>query len=305
MAETIIDGTNIDTSLFAYSAPKAHEAGGKVVNLWNKKFKSSLTLSTPLILTWGAQESLDVNKNPLGKYTLSLQFPSPDYSTPDLEAFLNSMKKLEEKVKDDALTYSKEWFGKQHKSRDIIDALFNPMLRYPKIKGSEEVDSSKSPTLTVKLPCWNGVWKSEIYDEDAEPLFPNKNSPLTTPIEFLKKGAHIACVIQCGGIWFVNGKFSVTWNLKQAVVKKPKDTIEGTCFIKLKAADKEKLKTTEVPDENEIPVTSAEISSTLVDDSDDEGELEEVVVKKPEPEPVKEEPVEKPKKKVVKKKTDA
>ncbi len=302
MAETIIDGTQIDTSLFAYSAPKAHEAGGKVVNLWNKKFKSSLTLSTPLILTWGAQESLDANKNPLGKYTLSLQFPSADYSTPDLEAFLDSMKRLEEKVKDDALTYSKEWFGKQHKSRDIIDALFNPMLRYPKIKGSEEFDTSKSPTLTVKLPCWNGVWKSEIYDEDAQPLFPNKSNPLVTPIEFLKKGTQIACVIQCGGIWFVNGKFSVTWNLKQAVVKKPKDSIEGTCFIKLKEADKQKLKTSEVPEEVDAP-THVEVSSTIVDDSDDEAEEEPVVVKKePEPEPVVEE---KPKKKVVKKKTDA
>lgn len=303
MAETIIDGTQIDTSLFAYSAPKAHEAGGKVVNLWNKKFKSSLTLSTPLILTWGAQESLDANKNPLGKYTLSLQFPTADYSTPDLEAFLDSMKRLEEKVKDDALTYSKEWFGKQHKSRDIIDALFNPMLRYPKIKGSEEFDTSKSPTLTVKLPCWNGVWKSEIYDEDAQPLFPNKSNPLVTPIEFLKKGTQIACVIQCGGIWFVNGKFSVTWNLKQAVVKKPKDSIEGTCFIKLKEADKQKLKTSEVPEDVDAP-SHAEVSSTIVDDSDDEAEEEHVVVakKEPEPEPVVEE---KPKKKIVKKKTDA
>ena len=304
MAETIIDGTQIDTSLFAYSAPKAHEAGGKVVNLWNKKFKSSLTLSTPLILTWGAQESLDANKNPLGKYTLSLQFPSADYSTPDLEAFLDSMKRLEEKVKDDALTYSKEWFGKQHKSRDIIDALFNPMLRYPKIKGSEEFDTSKSPTLTVKLPCWNGVWKSEIYDEDAQPLFPNKSNPLVTPIEFLKKGTQIACVIQCGGIWFVNGKFSVTWNLKQAVVKKPKDSIEGTCFIKLKEADKQKLKTSEVPEDVDAP-SHAEVSSTIVDDSDDEAEEEHVVVvakKEPEPEPVVEE---KPKKKIVKKKTEA
>lgn len=303
MAETIIDGTQIDTSLFAYSAPKAHEAGGKVVNLWNKKFKSSLTLSTPLILTWGAQESLDANKNPLGKYTLSLQFPTADYSTPDLEAFLDSMKRLEEKVKDDALTYSKEWFGKQHKSRDIIDALFNPMLRYPKIKGSEEFDTSKSPTLTVKLPCWNGVWKSEIYDEDAQPLFPNKSNPLVTPIEFLKKGTQIACVIQCGGIWFVNGKFSVTWNLKQAVVKKPKDSIEGTCFIKLKEADKQKLKTSEVPEDVDAP-SHAEVSSTIVDDSDDEAEEEHVVVakKEPEPEPVVEE---KPKKKIVKKKTEA
>ena len=36
MADSIIDGTNIDTNVFAYSAPKAHASGGKVVNLYNK-----------------------------------------------------------------------------------------------------------------------------------------------------------------------------------------------------------------------------------------------------------------------------
>ena len=56
MADAIVDGTNIDVNVFSYTAPKAHASGGKVVNLNNKHFKESLTLSTPLILTWGAQE---------------------------------------------------------------------------------------------------------------------------------------------------------------------------------------------------------------------------------------------------------
>jgi len=297
MADTIINGINIDTSLFSYSAPKAHDAGGKVVNLYNKNFRSSLTLSTPLILTWGAQEVLDMQKNPTGKFTLSLQFPSSDYSTPDTTSFYESMKRLEAKVKADALTYSKEWFGKQHKSQEVVDALFNPMLRYPKIKGSEEFDYSKAPTLSVKLPCWKGEWKSEIYDEDSNPMYPNKQNPLITPVDLLKKGSHIACIIQCGGIWFVNGKFSVTWNLKQAVVKKPRESIEGTCFIKLNTSDKERLKNMEVEDDV-VPPVHSEVSSTIVEDSDDEMEV--VKEKEPEPEPVVKQSAE-PAKKVLKK----
>ena len=63
MADTIVDGTNIDVNVFSYSAPKPHASGGKVVNLYNKHFRESLTLSTPLMLTWGAQEGQDTNTN--------------------------------------------------------------------------------------------------------------------------------------------------------------------------------------------------------------------------------------------------
>ena len=265
MTDRIIDGTNINTSVFSYSAPKAHEAGGKVVNLFNKNFKESLTISTPLILTWGADENKDKEGRPLGKYSMSLQFPTTEYSNPDLEAFLTSMRALETKVKDDALLYSKEWFGKQHKSSDIIDALFNPMLRHPKIKGTEEFDMNKPPTLNIKIPCWKGTWKSEIYDEDGDALFTSKINTHQTPLDYLKPKTHIIALIQCGGIWFVNGKFSVTWNLKQAMVQKPKSSLEGTCFIKLKTQDKEKLKSM-APPEEEVE------SSAIVEDSDEDNE---------------------------------
>ena len=275
MASAIIDGTNIDTNVFSYSAPKANPSGGKVVNLYNKHFRETLTLSTPLILTWGAQEGMDQAKNPTGKFTMSLQFPNSDYPNADCDAFLNSMRKLESKIKADALVYSKEWFGKEIKSADVMDEKFNIMLRHPKLeKGSAEMDYNKPPTLTVKIPCWKGVWQSEIYDEEGEPLFLKGKSPAhVSPLDFLKPKTHVICLLQCGGLWFVNGKVSITWNLKQAIVQKPKTSSisEGTCFLKPKASDVQKLKTLPPPEDDIDP--DGAISSTIVEDSDDEYEL--------------------------------
>jgi hypothetical protein len=312
MADSIVDGTNIDVNVFSYSAPKAHASGGKVVNLYNKHFRESLTLSTPLMLTWGAQEGQEQGTGkPTGKWTMALQFPSGEYSNPDAEAFLRSMRALEAKVKADAMANSKEWFGKEIKSAEVIDEKFNVMLRHPKkAKGSVEVDETKSPTLTVKIPQWSGVWKPEIYDEDGEPLYINgKTNSHLTPLEFLKPKTHVICLIQCGGLWFVNGKISITWNLKQAIVQKPKQTMEGTCFLRPKASDKEKMKSLPPPEDDVDPEGAP---TTIVADSDDEDDHtpEPVAAPVPAPTPVVEqaavvEEEVKPKKKIIRKKTDA
>ena len=312
MADSIVDGTNIDVNVFSYSAPKAHASGGKVVNLYNKHFKESLTLSTPLMLTWGAQEGQEQGTGkPTGKWTMSLQFPNAEYSNADAEAFLKSMRALESKIKSDAMTYSKEWFGKEIKSAEVIDEKFNVMLRHPKkSKGSVEVDETKPPTLTVKIPQWSGVWKPEIYDEDGEPLYINgKVNTHLTPLEFLKPKTHVICLLQCGGLWFVNGKISITWNLKQAIVQKPKQTMEGTCFLRPKASDKEKMKTLPPPEDDVDPDGAP---ATIVADSDDEQEIDlppatPVATLAPTSAAVEVETVEevKPKKKIVRKKTDA
>jgi len=148
------------------------------------------------------------------------------------------------------------------------------MLRHPKKeKGSSEMDLNKPPTLTVKIPCWKGVWQSEIYDEEGNPLFLKGKSPVdSSPLDFLKPKTHVICLLQCGGLWFVNGKVSLTWNLKQAIVQKPKSSsfVEGTCFLKPKASEVEKLKTLPPPEDSIDP--EGAVSSTIVEDSDDEDE---------------------------------
>ena len=171
---------------------------------------------------------------------------------------------------------------------EVMEEKFNVMLRYPKLeKGKDVLDYSKPPTLTAKLPCWKGVWQPEIYDEDGVQLYvKGKTPPHITPLEFLKPKTHVICLLQCGGLWFVNGKVSITWNLKQAIVQKPRSSAitEGVCFLKPKAEDVERLKTLPPPDEDVEPGYA--VTSTIVDDSDDDEDRE-----LPPPPVLKKEPV--------------
>ena len=301
MADRIIDGTQFNAENIIFSAPKATPQGAKSVNILNKATKTILTLSTPLMLTWGASDyKAEGEEKGNGKYEMSLQFPTSEYQTADTSAFLANIKAFENKIKESALTYSKEWFGKVHKSSEVVDALWTPMLKYSKDKTTGEPDLTKQPTLKVKIPQWEGVWKSEIYDEDGCKLFPSLTNLNSSPIDYLKKGTNIMCLVQFGGIWFINGKFSANWKLVQAVVQKPKATLTGQCFIKLKPQDKEKLLSQKVDDDGAIE------QSTIVDDSDEEEEDKEDEVLAPAPvqEPVVQE-VSVEKKKVIKKKASA
>ena len=269
MSDTIIYGPEFDVNVVMYSSPKANPQGGKNVNILNKTTKSKLRIQTPLMLTWGAGEYVD-EKTGIGngKFDMALQFPNDDFNSPETDDFLKTMTEFQNKIKMDALTNSKEWFGKIHKSAEIIDELFSPMIKFPNFKGTREPDYSKKPSLKVKLPLWEGNWKCEVYDEDGNALFPNSNKEIT-PLDYIKKGSNVALIIQFGGIWFINGNFGVSWQLVQAVVQKPKADLTGKCYIRLKKTEKDKL-VAQAPEQIELPMTKEE--STLVDDSDEEEE---------------------------------
>ena len=276
MSSAIIDGTNIDLSVFSYSAPKPNAAGGKVVNLYNKHAKESLTIAVPLMGAWGAQETKDKSGVGTGKYTMSLQFAKGQYATEDADKFLEQMKLVEKKIKEDAMMYSKEWFGKEIKSMDVMDEKFCPMLKYRKIKNSEEYNYDEPPSVTVKLPCWKDVWQTSVFDEDYNPLYvKGKSEAGVTPLNFLinsvKAPIQVVALIQCGGLWFVGSplKVSVTWNLKQVIVRKPNvsSITDDTCFLTMKPAETHALKSAP---QAEVLHDDAATVGALVEDSDGE-----------------------------------
>ena len=292
MADTILNASNFDISVVAYGTKKVNDRGGSSMNIMNKSIRSGLRLSTPMMLTWGASDYVDPDTGVSdGKYSMALQFPEEEYTNPECEAFLANMVALEAKIKNDALVKSKDWFGKEHKSPDVIDALYSPMLKYPYIKGTKEPDYSRKPTLKLKIPCWKDVYKVEVYDEEGEALFPDPQRLLTSPMEFLGR-SNVMCIIQCGGVWFANGKFGVTWKLMQAVIQKPRDTIQGKCMINLNASDKAKFASQPAAADEEA--NDDNVGTEVVPDTDDEGDGEDAVadadapaaVSVPEPEPV-------------------
>lgn len=283
-AKTIVNGIEFTSDDFGFTQPKVLSTGGKSIGVVNKDRKG-FTLSTPLMTTWGLS---DYEGNQ--KYEFALQFPTDEYSDSDMQSFLENMKSFEEKIKETAMTNSMQWFGKKSMSKDVIDALWTPMLKYPKYPkdhaNAGEYDYSRPPSVRVKVPFYDSIWKCELYDDEQTRLFPNISEPTVTPLDFITKGAKIATLIQCGGVWYANGKFGVTWRLVQAAIK-PRETLFGKCHIALSTADKERMKV--------AAEVEQDLQDTAVESDDEEEEEEEVVAPQPEPK----------KKKVVRKKSAA
>ena len=265
----ILSGVNFDVNKdFVYTKAKVNANSRKSVGILNNENKKSLYLSTPLMLTWGVNEYKDDKTGEVQSYDIALQFPNDEYNNSDCVAFLKNMQALEQKVKDDTIANSKDWLNKTKLSSETVDALWSPMLKYPKDKETGEPDYSRAPTLKVKIPYWDGEFKNiELYNDSKELVFPTSED--TNIGEYIIKGSNVATIIQCGGIWVANGKFGVTWKLFQAVVK-PKTSLSGKCHITLSEQDKEKM--TKTIDEDEDVEVSHEVTKTQVDDSDEEDE---------------------------------
>lgn len=254
-----------------YTKPKVNSVGGRSVGIVNAKTSTVLNLSSPLMLTWGVNDFTD-DKTGKVSYDLALQFPNEGFETPATKKFIANMAVFEKKIKEDAIANSKEWFSKPKMTADAVDALWTPVLKYPKNKDTLEADMTRAPTLKVKLPFWDNTWKElELYDTDMQPIFPDPMNPALSPKDLIAKGSHIAVSIQCGGIWFANGKFGVTWKLFQAIVK-PKMSLKGKCHIKLDDEEKTKMVAQVVPTDvdGDDDHENDTVSAIIEDDDDDE-----------------------------------
>ena len=287
---TDLSELNFNANLMTFSTPKPSGSGGKSVGIYFNK--SIFRVSLPEMIQWGAADFKD-EKTGKGndKFEFTLQFPTEGYKNDETTTALAHMKSIEAKLLEAGQQNAKQWFGKAYPA-EVLSALWSPMLKYPKNKGTGEPDLNAAPGLRVKLPKWEGQWKSEIYNEDSEKLFPDPSNELLTPVDFLTKSVKATCLLQCGGLWFANGKFGVTWKLIQAVIPKPKASLLGTCFLKKKAPQA----ATQV--QQDEPVVSAAVAATLVEDSDEEGEDQdqdqEVEVTVTQEQPVVEETVQAP-----------
>ena len=272
-SDMVIPGASFNpASDMKYTKPKVNSVGGRSVGIVNSKTSSVLNLSSPLMLTWGVQSFTD-DKSGKVSYDLALQFPNEGFETPATKKFLENMTAFEKKIKEDAIANSKEWFSKPKMTSDAVDALWTPILKYPKNKDTLEADTSRAPTIKVKLPFWDGAWKDlELYDTDMQPVFPDPMNPSLSPQDLIAKGSHIAVSIQCGGIWFANGKFGVTWKLFQAIVK-PKMSLKGKCHIRLDDEDKTKIVAQVVPTDVDGDADGDDHTdnvSAIIEDDDDE-----------------------------------
>ena len=236
MASLIVNASDFSPATqMIYGKPNINKKGGKSINILNSTTKKWLTLHTPMMMTYGVNQR--VNDDGTINYDMSLQFPRDEFSNKETQGLKTMMMEMEEKIIQDAFANSRDWFGKKYSSIDVLRELWSPMLKFPKNKDDGSTDTTRPPTLKVKLPIYKRDGKDDIkfdlFDTKSRSIFPNEEGQ--TPDELVQKGANVWCVITSGGIWFANGKFGVTWKLNQAVVKPPDTFEKGKCYVPVKA----------------------------------------------------------------------
>ena len=259
MASTIINCADFNVNDIKTYTPRATGGGGKNVGMMNKRTNSGIRLQLPMMFTYGASD-YEGNKN----YSFGLQFPTDmddAIADPVYRSALNKLAEFEAHLKGLVFTHAKEWTSRVMKGPEMVDMIWTPMLRHPlKTDKSGERDVARPPSLNVKIPCWEGKWSPEVYDEEGNCLFSDEQKVGESPIPFFTKGTNVIAIIQCGGIWIVSGKIGVTWKLIQAVVKQSNTSVVGRCLIALPETEKRKFVTAPVPELEEDPEKDSKVT---------------------------------------------
>lgn len=265
MADSIIQCSDFNVNDIKLYTPRATGGGGKNVGMMNKRTNTAIRIQLPMMFTYGASD-YEGNKN----FSFGLQFPA-DMDDPSLDpvykASLTKLIEFESYLKGKVFLHAKEWTQRAMKDASMVDMIWSPMLKYPLNADKTEKDYTRSPSLNVKIPCWENKWSSEIYDEEGECLFSANQEVGDTPLDHITKGTHVIGVIQCGGIYVVSGKVGVTWKLVQAVVKQSNTSVVGRCLIRLPETEKAKFVSTKAPD-SILSDDPSSASSTPRDKSD-------------------------------------
>jgi len=305
MSKPIVLSTNEwDTSAIKFMPPKVNDRGGMSINVISTQTNRSLHISTPMMMTWGIAD-YDDGTGGDGKFNMTLNFPTEDYRKPSTDAFLQKVKDFENQILDQAVKNSELWWGEEM-SREVCKHSFFPFLKHAYIKGTKKIDTTKSPSIRAKVPCYDGKWAIELYDTSDKMIFPSDNDRVTPP-DFVPKLSQVACVLQCGGIWKGGKGWGVTWKVIQSVVK-PREVVSvyGQCRVMLSDEDRGAIASQNVQDSDDVETDTVFAKATSqshdveAEDSDEEEQdMPEIVAAAEE---VEEEPAPAPKKKIVKKK---
>jgi hypothetical protein len=314
----VISTTEWEPTSIKFMPPKLNASGVmKNVNVISTQTNRSLHISAPMMMTWGISD-YDDGSGGDGRFNMTLNFPTEEYRKPSTDIFLEKVIAFENQIIDKAVQNSELWFGDEQ-SREVCKHSFYPFVKFPMIKGTKKVDTTKSPSIRGKVPCYDGKWAIELYDTKENMIYPCDNDRVTPP-DFVPKLSQVACVLQCGGIWLGQKGWGVTWKVIQCVVK-PREVVSvyGQCRVMLSEEERGAIETQQINDDDSTEIgsdtvftkTEAAVHDVAAEDSDEDADMPEIVAATPEvinvaPTPVAKEVIEEApvvkKKKMVKKK---
>lgn len=261
---------DVDLSLVSYGTIKSNDNGGKSIFIGYKKQPLLIQIpdmSAPFgINKWPNAATAAPGGAGAGgaavapeKYSVDVSFKGAD-ERPAIKALQDLMAKLDDKLVEDAMVNSLTWFKKKYPSKEVVQALYTPVIKHSKDRETGEISNKYPPTMKLALPMKEGRFTFEAFDAATKQH--------TDILSVDLKGASIGAIVQCTGIWIAGSKFGCSWKVVQMRVKMPQ-SIRGYSF----QATEEDLAEPNIEDDDEevsIPGINKGPAAAFIDNSDED-----------------------------------
>ena len=257
MATSVIHVKNVSLSDITYGTPRSLDSGGKSIPIFHKG--NPLVIQTEeMRIPFGIRDAIaqaaavvagdDGSSSSVGKK--NIEFSVEKDLAP---AFFETISSMDAMVIDHAMKHSKQWFRKAHDKRDVLEALYTPMIKYARDKDTGEITDRYAPLFKANLAMKQGVIATEVYDSSR-----SKIDILSVDL----RGARGVAILQCSGVWVAGGKFGCSWRVLQMRVSLSKTRIQGYAFLE-DPSDEQNSSTNNnnVTTENDAEKDSAAVAS--------------------------------------------
>jgi len=221
MAQTIIRANDIDVSAISFSDVRTLDNGGKMVNISYKGSKLYMQLPN-LVASYGLSVWPSDRVGGLDKMHLDLSLVGYE-TVPAIKSFYEKMSAFDDKLIDTALAQSKAWLRKAISSREVVQAVYTPLLKYSKDKATGET-TQYPPTVRLQIP------RNKAGDVDVEVYDSARQRLKFDEVEF--KRAQVTAIVQISSVWIISGKFGVTMKVQQMKVGQSQSKLVGYAFMR-------------------------------------------------------------------------
>lgn len=211
----IFKHSDVSADKITFGVPKTLDNGGKIIGVYHDG--KPLTIQTPnMVSRFGI-----TNFEGTEKYTIDVQFQNRE-ANPVIEAFLQTFKKIDEKLLDEGVKNASSWLKKAGNSpKVVIEALYTTVVKYSKNADTGEITDQYPPALRIQLPYRNGKFTCDTYDA---------NKQLININDINTKNMNLTAIIQCNGIWVAGGKFGCNFKVIQMKVEPKVDIFTSYAF---------------------------------------------------------------------------
>jgi hypothetical protein len=286
----LVKGKNIDVSKVTFSAPKVLDNGAKLVyvNYNNGRF----SVQTPWMeMPW----KMGVyTEGEYPKYSIDLSFKGMD-DTPELQVFHDKLLELGEKIIDGGVDNGVAWLKKKNPTREVVEAIYNPIVKVSKDKETGEPDGKWPPSMKLKVPRRDGTWECKVQDTNGVMKINDSENPVNLE-DVLVKNTRVRAIMQCVGLWIASGNYMCQWKLVKADVEVPDGYANEEFLEDTDDEDAGENQPTQLKDSDEDGSDNADGANSADGNSSEDAEPS------PEPEPLPPPPKKKVVRRVVKKK---